>query len=178
MLDLTKGMTLDLSKKSSDLRMLQVGLGWDTKMDLDTNAYVFDSNDKLIEHVCFTNLKGTGIRLNGDNLTGDGDGDDEIIFVDFSKISKSAVKISFYVNIFSFNPFSKKDFSQVKGAYVRLVNSETNTVLCKYSITENGKGCRVFHFADLILENSKWTFVAVGNPLEGKLGEIEATFKK
>lgn len=178
MLNLTKGTLLDLSKKDPDLRLLQVGLGWDTKMDLDSHAYLLDSNNKLIEHVSFSNLKGTGVRLNGDNLTGKGDGDDEIIFVDFSEIKDEVSKISFYVNIFSFNPFSKKDFSQVKGAYVRLVNSETNIDLCKYSITDSGKNVRVFHFADLIKLNGKWSFEAVGNPCEGKLLQIEQGFTK
>ena len=105
MLNLTKGTLLDLSKKDPDLRLLQVGLGWDTKMDLDSHAYLLDNNNKLIEHVSFSNLKGTGVRLNGDNMTGKGDGDDEIIFVNFSELKDSVSKISFYVNIFSFNPF-------------------------------------------------------------------------
>ena len=166
MLNLTKGTLLDLSKKDPDLRLLQVGLGWDTKMDLDSHAYLLDNNNKLIEHVSFSNLKGTGVRLNGDNMTGKGDGDDEIIFVNFSELKDSVSKISFYVNIFSFNPFSKKDFSQVKGAYVRLVNSETNIDLCKYSITDSGKGVRVFHFADLVKINGKW------------LSQIEQGFNK
>ena len=178
MLNLTKGTLLDLSKKDPDLRLLQVGLGWDTKMDLDSHAYLLDSNNKLIEHVSFSNLKGTGVRLNGDNMTGKGDGDDEIIFVNFSELKDSVSKISFYVNIFSFNPFSKKDFSQVKGAYVRLVNSETNIDLCKYSITDSGKGVRVFHFADLVKINGKWSFEAIGNPCEGKLSRIEQGFNK
>lgn len=178
MLNLTKGTLLDLSKKDPDLRLLQVGLGWDTKMDLDSHAYLLDNNNKLIEHVSFSNLNGTGVRLNGDNMTGKGDGDDEIIFVNFSELKDSVSKISFYVNIFSFNPFSKKDFSQVKGAYVRLVNSETNIDLCKYSITDSGKGVRVFHFADLVKINGKWSFEAVGNPCEGKLSQIEQGFNK
>ncbi|WP_195989723.1 TerD family protein [Clostridium sp. D53t1_180928_C8] len=178
MLNLTKGALLDLSKKDPDLRLLQVGLGWDTRMDLDSHAYLLDNNNKLVEHVSFSNLKGAGVRLNGDNMTGKGDGDDEIVFVNFSELKDNVSRISFYVNIFSFNPFSKKDFSQVKGAYVRLINSETNKELCKYNITDSGKGVRVFHFADLVRVNGTWSFEAIGNPCEGKLLQIEQSFNK
>ena len=74
-------------------------------MDLDSHAYLLDSNNKLVEHVSFSNLKGAGVRLNGDNMT--------------------------------------------------------------------GKGVRVFHFADLVKINGKWSFEAIGNPCEGKLSQIE-----
>ena len=176
-LNLCKNDILDLSKASNgNLKSVDVGLGWDTIMDLDSIAFILDNNDKLIETVYFANKSASGIRLNGDNLTGAGDGDDEIITINFSKLPTNVKKICLYANIFSFIGIFKKDFSKVKGAYIRLVDNNTNKELCRYSLTEEGKGFNAFHFADLVKDNNNnWSFVAIG---EGCNGSVQALKSK
>jgi stress response protein SCP2 len=77
-LNLSKGLVLDLIKSSS-LEKLDIGLGWDTKCDLDSIAFLTDANGVIKDTVYFGSKRKQGIFLNGDNLTGAGDGDDEII---------------------------------------------------------------------------------------------------
>lgn len=177
LLNLQKNDILDLNKVTQSLTSVDVGLGWDTRMDLDSIAFLLDNNDKLIETVFFSNKNGSGVRLNGDNLTGAGDGDDEIITVDFNRIPSNVKKIALYANIFSFTNLFKKDFSKVKGAYIRLVDNSNGKELCKYSLTENGKGFNAFHFADLIKKGDSWTFVAVGEGCKGSVHELQSKYR-
>lgn len=179
-LNLTKGMSLDLKKHDETLEKLQVGLGWDTHMDLDSIAFLLDENDKLIETVSYICKNGNGVSLNGDNITGEGAGDDEIISVDFSKVPSNVHKISLYANIFNIGAllFIKgKTFENVKGAYIRLVNAVTGKEMCKYSLTENGKEFNAFHFADLIRTNGNWTFTAVGEGCNGSVTQLQKRYK-
>lgn len=179
-LDLKKGMSLDLTKHDSTLRKINVGLGWDTHMDLDSIAFLLNENGKLVETVCYYNKNGEGVVLNGDNTTGEGEGDDEIVFVDLDRVPSNVVKIALYANIYNAGGgvFSKgKTFGQVKGAYVRLVNEVTNQEVCKYSLTEDGKNFNAFHFADLIKVDNQWTFVAIGEGANGEIKELEKRYR-
>lgn len=148
-------------------------------MDLDSIAFVLNSNNELIHTVYFAQKSAPGVRLNGDSLTGAGDGDDEIISVDFSKLPKHATRICLYANIFSFISIFKKDFSKVKGAYIRLVDTESNRELCRYSLTDSGKGFNAFHFADLVKDDAdNWSFVAIGEGCSGSVHQLESKYKK
>ena len=175
-LNLQKNDILDLTKVVQTLTSVDIGLGWDTKMDLDTIAFLLDENDKVKETIYFANKNGTGIRLNGDNLTGEGDGDDEIITVNFNMLPANIKKIALYANIFSLVGLFKKDFSKVNGAYIRLVDNTTGKELCKYSLTENGKGYNAFHFADLVHNGTGWTFVAVGEGCNGSVQKLQSKY--
>ena len=180
-LDLKKGMVLDLTKHDENLRRINLGLGWDTHMDLDSIAFLLDENNKLIETVCYYNKNGTGVRLNGDNTTGEGDGDDEIIFVNLDRVEDRVKRIALYANIYnagSFGLFSKgKTFGQVKGAYIRLVNEITDQEICKYSLTEDGNKYNAFHFADLVRTDGVWTFEAVGEGANGSIEQLEKRYE-
>lgn len=177
-LNLSKNDILDLSKASGgNLKSVDVGLGWDTVMDLDSIAFILDDNNKLINTVYFAQKSAPGARLNGDNLTGAGDGDDEIITINFSELPKNAKKVCLYANIFSFISIFKKDFSRVKGAYIRLVDNNTKKELCRYSLTEEGKGFNAFHFADLVKDdNNNWSFIAVGEGCNGSVKKLESKY--
>lgn len=179
-LDLKKGMSLDLTKHDSTLTKMNLGLGWDTHMDLDSIAFLLDEHDRLVETVCYYHKNGHGVRLNGDNRTGEGDGDDEVIFVDLNRVPSNVAKIALYANIYNAGGgfFSKgKTFGQVKGAYVRLVNEVTGKEVCKYSLTEDGKNFNAFHFADLVKVNGAWTFVAIGEGANGEIKELEKRYR-
>lgn len=177
-LNLQKNDILDLTKVDEGLKIVDVGLGWDTHMDLDSIAFLLNDDDKVVYTAYYGALSQPGVRLNGDNLTGEGDGDDEIITVTFDKVPMHVTKIALYANIYgSEGLFRKRDFSKVKGAYVRLVNKETGRELCRYSLTEDGKGFNAFHFADLVRNGNKWSFVAVGQGCNGSVGELQERYR-
>ena len=115
MINLSKGQTIDLTKKEVGLKHLDVGLGWITRMDLDTIAYLLDSNDKHIETVYFgiKESKNKSVRLSGDDLVGGGAGDNEVIYIDLDKLDSRVQKIALYANIFKFFGLGKKTFSDV-----------------------------------------------------------------
>lgn len=176
-LNLNKGDILNLSKTAPNLQNVNIGLGWDTKCDLDSIAFLTDKEGVIRDMIYFGDKKKQGIFLNGDNLTGEGDGDDEIISVDFSKLPDWVYKIQICVNIFSFI-FRTKDFSQIKGSYVRLINANTNAELCRYNLNENGKGFDAFHFANLNRTENGWDFETIGQGLNGSVGKLKKTLTK
>lgn len=175
MISLQKGQKVNLKKEDQTLELLQVGLGWDTRTDLDSMAFLFDVQGKLRKTVCYSEKSHKGISLNGDNITGKGDGDDEIITVDLTKLPDWVQKISFGANIFAAKAklWGVKDFSKVQGAYIRIVNARTNVELCRYPLTNVAKGFTAFHFSDLIRTNTgEWEFIAVGRGMNGSISEI------
>ena len=176
MVQLSKNQKVSLKKEDATLKILQVGLGWDTRTDLDSIAYLQDVSGKIKKTVYFGNKKEKGIFLNGDNLTGEGDGDDEIITVTLNKLPDWVSKVSFCANIFAakMKLWGVKDFSKVKGAFIRIVNAETNKEICRYNLQEEGKGFNAFYFADLIKTEKDWEFVAVGKGLNGSVEAIRS----
>lgn len=175
--NLTKGSKINLSKEcKGSLKMIDVGLGWDTRTDLDSFAFLINDKNIVENTVYFGNKSCMGVRLNGDNLTGAGDGDDEIITVDFSKIPDNIVSIKFGANIFAagLKLWGVKKFSQVKGAYIRLVNKENNAELCRYNLTEEGKNFNAFIFAELYrTPDNTWDFKAIGKGMNGSVDTIK-----
>lgn len=182
LLNLNKGAVLNLTKTTPELKKMMIGLGWDTRMDLDTIAYLADSKGVIKETVYFGSKNHKGIYLNGDNLTGAGDGDDECIFVDFSQLPPWVESVKVCVNIFlggGLFGIGKKDFSCVKGAFIRLVNNENNQEICRYNLTEDGKGFNGFHFADLNKQSDgTWNFVAIGEGVNGNVEKIRNKLSK
>ena len=178
-LNLQKGDLLNLSKNYSKLNNIDLGLGWDVSTggrpwDLDVSAIALNDNGELVEAVYYGNLNGTGIKLNGDNLTGIGDGDDEIITVNLNSIPSNVKIIGFFVNIFSANG---RDFSKVKNAYIRMVDKDRNEEVCKYKLNERGKGYDAFHFANLERVNNEWRFKTIGEGTNGGVSELKRYFK-
>lgn len=179
--NLAKGGRVNLTKQSDrKLRHIDLGLGWNTRTDLDSFAFIIDNHNQIVNTVYFGNKTAYGISLNGDNLTGGGGGDDEIISVDFDKIPDYIVKIKFGANIFAagIKLWGVKKFSQVKNAYIRLVNKDNNTELCRYNLTEDGKNFNAFLFADLCRQSDgSWTFEAVGQGVNGSIDAIRSYIK-
>lgn len=179
-LNLQKGDLLNLSKDYKKLNSIDLGLGWDVSTDgrswdLDVSAIVIGDDGNLFETVYYGKLNGTGIKLNGDNLTGKGDGDDEIITVKLDKLPEEIKAIGFFVNIFS---AGGRDFSNVKNAYIRMVNNDTHDEVCRYKLNENGKGYNAFHFANLEKINGEWEFKAIGDGTNGSISQLKEYFIK
>lgn len=179
-LEIKKGVSFDLTKENDSLKKLTVGLGWDTRMDLDSIAFLLDENDRLIDTVCFHHKSAQGVRLNGDNVTGEGEGDDEKIFVSLDDVASRVKKIAFFANIYNAGGglFSKgKTFKMVNGAYIRIVNDETDEELCRYSLKEDGDNFNAFHLGDLTRNGCEWEFKAIGEGANGSISELEKLYR-
>ena len=175
LLNLKKGMSLDLTKRDDSLKHLHVGLGWQTKMDLDAFAFLLDDEGKEVDKCCYYNLVCRGVKLLGDDTVGAGTGDNEVILIDFDKLPKNVTKIAVYTNIYKQNGiFSNQKFDKVKNAFVRLVNDDNKKEICRYNLTEDGSAYNAFHFVDIVQDSEgNWKVVAVGLGTNGSIGKIE-----
>lgn len=184
-LNLSKNDILDLTKAVPTLNNIRVAAGWDVNtgffggtFDLDLCAILVDGNNRLIsgENPCvyYGKKKSKGIYLDGDNLTGEGDGDDENIYVTLSEIPSQVKRIIF--NVVIYNGLSKKQkFAKVKNAYVRIVNTANrDEEICRYNLSNDGGDNTAVVFAELIRNGSNWEFKAIG---EYKQASIEQLLK-
>ena len=180
-INLVKGQKIDLTKDNPRLNKIILGLGWDpadlkpkgffsafksTNIDCDASAFMLDENSKLRSNediIYFGNLKSkcNSIHHLGDNLTGDGDGDDEQIIVELKKVPSNISKIVFVVNIYSCKS-RKQDFGMIKNAFIRGIDASNNKELMKYNLTENYSGNTAMIFGELYRYNGEWKFNAIG----------------
>ncbi|MGL5378422.1 TerD family protein [Clostridium sp.] len=189
-LNLKKNDVLDLTKAEPGLNKVMLGAGWDVvkksgffsrakDYDLDLVALQINEDNKLIKSglIYFGHQLGQGIRLHGDNLTGAGDGDDEKISVELSKLSSDCKKVVFAVSIYD-AVARKQSFSGVKNAYVRLLNEDKNLQeICRYNLTEDGGESTSIIFAELEKINGNWNFKATGQLLKGTIKDITNMYK-
>lgn len=171
--NLTKGGRISLNKEAPGLKKILIGLGWDTNasdtgadFDLDASVFLLDSNAKVAnekDFVFYNNLSsGDGSVVHtGDNRTGEGDGDDESIKVDLSKISSSIKEIAIVVTIHEAAQ-RKQNFGMVRNAFIRLVNDETNTEIVRYDLEEDYSTETGLLFGRLYFKDNEWKFSAVG----------------
>lgn len=181
-ISLVKGQKIDLTKGNSGLNQLVVGLGWDpaeTKskgffgmkkakadIDCDASAILLDANDKLTKAtnlVCFHNLtSGCGsVKHSGDNLTGEGDGDDEQIHIDLSKVPADVHKVLVVVNIYQAEQ-RKQDFGMISSAYIRIVNGQNQQELVRFNLTDDYSGMTALITGEIYRNGSEWKFNAIG----------------
>ena len=186
-INLQKGQKVELKKSDgSSLKRVVVGLGWDMAVsgraiDCDASAFAC-KNGKLTDKndiVYFGHLthKSGSIVHTGDNLTGAGEGDDEQIIVDFSKLPSDYDKIVFVVNIYQ-AVARKQNFGMIENAFIRIVDAESNTELCKYNLSENYDGMTAMIFGEIYLRNGQWKFNAIGQGTKDTdISELAARFK-
>lgn len=178
--NLKKGQKISLEKKDGKpLKHAMVGLGWDPadnssggffsaftdNIDLDAMAFIC-TNGKLQDRkdiVCFTNLKhySNAVKHMGDNLTGDGEGDDEQIFVDLERLPAHYDRIVFAVNIFHFFK-TKQHFGMIKNAFIRICDNDNGKELCRYNLSDNYDGMKAVIFGELYRLGGKWLFKPIG----------------
>jgi len=181
---LTKGQTISLSKERPGLTKVMMGLGWDPakkpepkgffgkllggggadEIDLDASVIVLDAMKQNIDTVSFQKLtSGDGsIRHGGDNLTGEGDGDDEVIYVDLGQIYANAAHL-----VFTVNSFRGQTFDEVDNAFCRLVDEAGGVEICRYTLTEQGSHTGVI-MATLSRKDGAWEMTAQGAPGTGR----------
>jgi tellurium resistance protein TerD len=174
-INLEKGQRVNV-----DLPKFTIGLGWDANasstggsFDLDASVFILGENKKILSDkhfIFYNNLKSPdgSVEHTGDNLTGDGDGDDESIKVDLSKIDASATEISIVVTIHdAIN--RHQNFGQVRNSYVRIFNSDTNEELLKYELEEDFSVETAVEFGRIYKRGAEWKFEAVGVGQKGGL---------
>ena len=136
----------------------KIGLGWDTKCDIDASVLLFEQTT-LKENISFSNLRSStdAVVHSGDNLTGEGDGDDEVISVELLKIPQEVDSIWPVINIYEF----KTKFNDVKGAYCRIYNG--NNELVRFDLSANMDGTSKGNIvANFKRNGNHWTFKALG----------------
>lgn len=157
-----------------------IGLGWDTNtsstggdFDLDASVFILGENKKILSDshfVFYNNLKSPNDAVvhSGDNLTGDGDGDDEQIVVDLSKIDADASEICVVVTIHEAET-RKQNFGQVRNSFIRIVDANSNQELLKYELEEDFSIETAVEFGRIYKRNGEWKFEAVGSGMKGGL---------
>lgn len=182
-ISLAKGQKVDLTKGNPGLKSIMVGLGWDVNafdsgadFDLDAAAFMLGANGKCPtdkEFVFYGNLKHTSGAVNhmGDNLTGAGDGDDEQIQVDLTKVPANIDKIAFTVTIYEAEA-RRQNFGQVSNAFIRLVDESTGTELIRYDLGEDFSIETAVVVGELYRNNGEWKFNAIGSGFQGGLAAL------
>lgn len=179
MVNLVKGQKVDLTKGNESLKQIIVGLGWDVNkydgdnFDLDASAFLLGENGKVTndkDFIFFNNLRhpsGAVVHM-GDNLTGDGDGDDEQIIVDLTKIPEHINKIAFAVTIYDADN-RMQNFGMVSNSYIRMVNKDTNEEMIRYDLGEDYSTETSMVIGELYRHNGEWKFNAIGAGYAGGL---------
>jgi tellurium resistance protein TerD len=180
-LTLSKGGNLSLSKTDPNLTKILVGLGWDPRatdgaeFDLDASALLLGANGKVrseADFVFYNQLKSTdgSVEHTGDNRTGAGDGDDEVLKVDLSRVPADVDKVVFIVTIHDADA-RKQNFGQVGGSFIRVVNEVTGAEVVRYDLAEDASTQTAMVFAELYRNGAEWKFRAIG---EGYAGGLKA----
>ncbi|HIT86868.1 MAG TPA: TerD family protein [Candidatus Coprocola pullicola] len=182
-ISLQKGQKVDLTKTNPGLTKICIGLGWDVNkydggsaFDLDTAAFLLGENGKVREQgdfVFYGNLNHSSGAVThlGDNLTGEGEGDDEQIMIDLSKVPADVQRIAFTATIYD-PEVRKQNFGQVSNAYIRVVDSANNTELIRYDLGEDFSIETAVVVGELYRNGSEWKFNAIGSGFQGGLAAL------
>lgn len=180
---LTKGQKVSLTKDNPGLKKVVVGLGWDVNafdtggdFDLDAAAFLLGDSGKVSnsgDFVFYGNLSHSSgsVVHQGDNLTGVGDGDDEQIKIDLSKVPDSITKIAFTVTIYEAEA-RRQNFGQVNNAFIRIYNEETSEEMLRYDLGEDFSIETAAVFGELYRNGSEWKFNAIGSGFQGGLAAL------
>jgi tellurium resistance protein TerD len=183
---LAKGGNVSLTKAAPNLTAVTVGLGWDVRattgadFDLDASALMLGPSGKVIsdQHfVFFNNLKSPdgSVEHTGDNLTGEGEGDDEAINVDLTAVPQDCDRIVFPVSIYDADN-RQQNFGQVRNAFIRIVNRTDGSELARFDLTEDASTETAMVFGELYRHGAEWKFRAVGQGYASGLAGIALDF--
>ena len=181
--NLSKGQKVSLTKDNPGLTNVVVGIGWDVNafdtggdFDLDASAFLLGENGKITNPGDFvfygnkTHASGS-VQHMGDNLTGAGDGDDEQIRIDLSKVPADIAKIAFTVTIYEAEA-RRQNFGQVSNSYIRIYNEANGEELLRYDLGEDFSIETAAIFGELYRNNGEWKFNAIGSGYQGGLAAI------
>ncbi|KDN85819.1 TerD family protein [Kitasatospora cheerisanensis] len=182
---LAKGGNVSLTKAAPDLTQVRIGLGWDARsttgapFDLDASALLCAAGRVLGDEyfVFYNNLRSPegSVEHQGDNLTGDGDGDDEVVEVNLELVPVQIDKVVFAVSIYDADA-RLQSFGQVSNAYIRVVNVADGSEIARYDLTEDASGETAMIFGELYRYQGEWKFRAVGQGYASGLRGIALDF--
>ena len=182
-INLTKGQKVDLTKGNPGLKSIMVGLGWDVNQfdsgadfDLDAAAFMLGQNGKCPtekEFIFYGNLEHSSgaVKHMGDNLTGEGEGDDEQIQIDLTMVPPNVEKIAFTVTIYD-SDVRRQNFGQVSNSYIRIVDESTGRELIHYDLGEDFSIETAIVVGELYRHNGEWKFNAIGSGFQGGLAAL------
>lgn len=183
---LSKGGNVSLSKEAPGLTTIDVGLGWDARVtdgsgfDLDASAFLLNEGGKIRNDADFifynnkTSADGSVVHQ-GDNQSGSGDGDDEVISINLSKVPADVQKVAFSVTIHEAEA-RKQNFGQVGNAYIRIVNKADGKEIARYDLSEDYSTETAMIFGEIYRNSSEWKFKAIGQGFAGGLGPLAKNF--
>jgi len=183
---LSKGGNVSLTKEAPGLTAVVVGLGWDVRtttggdFDLDASALLTSPEQKVLSDkhfVFFNNLKSPdgSVEHTGDNLTGEGEGDDEQIKVNLATVPPEVAKVVFPVSIYDADN-RQQNFGQVRNAFIRIVNQADNNEIARYDLTEDASTETAMVFGELYRNGAEWKFRAIGQGYASGLRGIAQDF--
>jgi tellurium resistance protein TerD len=176
---LTKGARISLAKVAPDLRHVHVGLGWDARgasgapFDLDASAFLLSTGGQVRDErdfIFYNQLRSPegSVEHTGDNLTGEGEGDDESLKVKLEEVPPEVERVVFAVTIHEAEA-RRQSFGQVRNAFIRLLDDETGAEVARYDLTEEASTETAMVFGSLYRHQGEWKFAAEGVPAEGGL---------
>ena len=196
--NLLKGQKVDLKKSDgSGLHHVMIGLGWDAAktstglfaglfgkhQDIDCDTTVFlCRNGKLVDNddiIYFGNLKHNSgaVQHMGDNLTGEGEGDDEQVFIDLSALPHEYDRLVFVVNIYKARE-RNQHFGMIQNAFIRICDNDNHQELCKYNLSDSYEGMTAMIFGEIYLREGQWRFSALGQATkDNSITELAARFR-
>ncbi|MDR2351775.1 MAG: TerD family protein [Deltaproteobacteria bacterium] len=185
-ISLVKGGNVSLTKEAPGLQAIKVGLGWDARVtdgrpfDLDSSAFLLDGSGKVrsgADFIFYNQLKSTdgSIEHMGDNLTGEGEGDDEVIKVFLNKVPQDIVRIVFAVTIHEAEN-RRQNFGMVSNSFIRIVNQSGDVEIARFDLSEDMNVETAMIFGEVYRHNNDWKFKAIGQGFNGGLGELAGNF--
>ncbi|MDR0549138.1 MAG: TerD family protein [Deltaproteobacteria bacterium] len=183
---LSKGGNVSLSKEAPGLKAVLVGLGWDARatdgaaFDLDASAFLLNKDGKTRSNndfIFYNQLKSSdgSVEHMGDNLTGAGDGDDEVIKINLDKLPADVEKISVSVTIHEAEQ-RRQNFGQVSNAFIRVVNQDGGQEIARFDLSEDMSTETAMIFGEIYRNGADWKFKAIGQGFAGGLGPLAKNF--
>ncbi|MDR1871079.1 MAG: TerD family protein [Deltaproteobacteria bacterium] len=183
---LAKGGNVSLSKEAPGLQSILVGLGWDarstdgTDFDLDASAFLLKADDKVRgngDFIFYNHTKSDdgSVEHTGDNLTGAGEGDDESIKVDLTKVPSELQKIAVAVTIHDAEQ-RRQNFGMVSNAFIRIVNLADNKEIARFDLSEDMSVETAMVFGEIYRHGGDWKFKAIGQGFAGGLGPLAKNY--
>jgi len=183
---LSKGGNVSLSKEAPGLTNIVIGLGWDTRstdgsdFDLDASMFVLKDDNKVrsdSDFIFYNNRTGAdgAVEHLGDNLTGEGEGDDEQIKVNLNAVPQDVANLAVGVTIHEADT-RRQNFGMVSNAFIRVVNGADNSEIARYDLSEDASTETAMVFGEVYRRGSEWKFKAVGQGFQGGLGPLARNY--
>ena len=181
-INISKGSSINLSKSSPSLRYLHIGLGWDVntsndfEIDCDVSVFMLNDTNKIPADgffVFYNNLKSqdNSVVHQGDNRTGEGDGDDEVITINLKNVDSSIEQMIFVVTIHE-SEIRKQNFSMIDNIFLRVYDLDANKELCRYDLSESFPECDSVQIGRIYFYESEWNFEALSQGFDGGLATL------